>query len=528
MRHAMFTVVSSLLLLACSATDGPSPTTGPTDAGGPPGTGGATGAGGSSGAGAMAGAGGSSGAGAMAGAGGSTATGDADVADALDAATIGCEPYEGTADNPTLPYYRLRIEFTSRTDWTGLSLVDSSHVIKARTMSTAGAADNATATFDHISLNQPLAAAQAGASVAITADYALSPQALETPLTLKLEKGVAGPVNLKVSGVVGDTVTLLREIDNPPPSEISFDLSALEGTALWHAPMAPVTRMGWAVYYPWYNLDSWTDPAMRDPAAVPYASDNPADLERQMDQALGAGIQGFLSSWWGPGSGSDKNLALLLDAAQKKGFHMGIFFETLQNGAPLPAADMIDWLTYYVQTYRSHPAMMKVNGWPLVMPWLSCEQPISMWQSVRQGLRDKGLDLTFIADCDNVDYMQVFDGGKGTSASAGRNIRYYSVLADQPAWKIWMSNAQPGYDDRLQLDRDGGHYIDREDGQRFRTQLGEAMATSPEWVRIETWNEYWEGTMIEPTVSFGDKYLKIAGEYLLPWERCQATPDAGP
>jgi hypothetical protein len=457
-------------------------------------------------------------------------TGGAGGADggAQDAASVipACTGLDAPGASPTLPYYRLRIDYLSTTDWTGLAIVDATNVIKARVMSQTGTAQRASASFDGLSLNQALETAQANQTVSIQADYALRPAALDAPFALKLTKGVAGSVTVRVSSVVGNDVQLLESIDSTSPTDLSIDLSSLKATAAWQAPMAPVNRMAWAVYYPWYSLSSWSSTDLKDTPLTHYASDNPADIERQMDQATSAGITGFISSWWGPGSGTDKNLPLILEAAKKKGFSIGIFLETMTDAGPLSEAELVTWITSYVSTYRDHPATMKVNGKPFIMPFVTCTVPLATWKNVFAQTRAQGLDGTMVADCTDLAYLEAFDGAKGTGADTGRAVRYYAVLADAPAAKIWMANANPGYDDRLLAGRPGS-FTDREGGNRFRNQLRDAMLADPQWIRIETWNEYYENTYVEPSVAFGNLYVDIAGEYLNPW-KCPLGGDAGP
>jgi hypothetical protein len=66
-------------------------------------------------------------------------------------------------------------------------------------------------------------------------------------------------------------------------------------------------------------------------------------------------------------------------------------------------------------------------------------------------------------------------------------------------------------DDRKQ--NKPGWWVDRLDGKSDRVLWEEAIKANADWVLIGTWNEWPEGTEIEPSLEFGDKYLKITGEY---------------
>src|SRR5205807_8277308 len=96
-----------------------------------------------------------------------------------------------------------------------------------------------------------------------------------------------------------------------------------------HAEAVP--RQVLTFYYGWYGNPAtsgqWVhwknvDPANERiensthyPAYGAYDGDDPAILDRQAAAARGAGITGFIASWWGQGSVEDHGMPLLLDAA---------------------------------------------------------------------------------------------------------------------------------------------------------------------------------------------------------------------
>lgn len=435
-----------------------------------------------------------------------------------------CQDLDSLEGDPLVRYYRLRVEYASSSDWSRLDFVDPKYIIKVRTMSITGEANKAIAEYSGITVNQPSANAKAGDIINVTADYALRPEAIETPLVLKLGQGAIGFVTIRISTIVGDEVQLLREVAEPGEAEFQVDLSSLKEVSPWLAPIAGVRRMAWALYYPWYSLNGWESSQLRDQPQFPYDSSDPVAIERQIIQAKGAGIDGFISSWWGPGSKTDSNLAIVLDVAEQNDFYIGMFLETksvveAQNGSmPLVEDELIRWIQYYVTNYGDHPGAMKVDGKPFVMPWITCTVPVETWANVRERLAASNIEATMIADCSKSDYFDVFDGAIGTDVEIGKTLRYYALLADTVAPKIWMSDARPGYDERLLEDRENPRYTDREDGQFFRNQLNTALSANPQWLRLYTWNEYPENTYIEPSKNFGDKYLNIAADYLLPWK----------
>ena len=79
------------------------------------------------------------------------------------------------------------------------------------------------------------------------------------------------------------------------------------------------------------------------------------------------------------------------------------------------------------------------------------------------------------------------------------------------AFKYWVGTAMPGWDDRL-LHRSGSYVRDRANGDFFRSSFTGATQSNADWAIITSFNEWAEGTMIEPSVSYGDTYLELSAE----------------
>lgn len=428
--------------------------------------------------------------------------------------TCGAPP-DGT-DLCALPYYRMRVEYLDQGDWTDLTVINPEKVIKVKELSMVGTPIVHVIDKQHIGLNTPF-----GKDLKVVVDYALTVDAINTPFAFKITKGGAGTVTARISTVVGDTVTLVKEVIGQA-SDLAFnvDLSSLKAVPSAQAPIVDVPKMGMALYYPWYSLDSWSSSVLIDKPLTPYASNNPVDVGRQIDQAQSAGINSFVVSWTGPGTTSDKNFALMLDQAKTRGFKVGIFLEILKDdGPPRDASELISWLNYLTSTYQDHPALLKVHNRLFVVPYLSDFIPLDTWKMIRAGVRTAGRDIWLVEDRQNLDLLDVFDGMwfDSTFTSLGPEVRYWSVMADNPAAKIWIPSTNPGVDDRRVPGRNPTQYIDREGGDRMRRMLAASLTSEPHWVVVHTWNEWWENTYIEPSVNFGSQYLDMTGQYLRPW-----------
>lgn len=81
-------------------------------------------------------------------------------------------------------------------------------------------------------------------------------------------------------------------------------------------------------------------------------------------------------------------------------------------------------------------------------------------------------------------------------------------------WKYHVGGAFPGFHDIYKQAGVGNSYgyLDALEGQTFRYTMQEALNHQPDLIQIITWNDYGEGTNIEPTVEYGLRYLEMVQE----------------
>lgn len=82
--------------------------------------------------------------------------------------------------------------------------------------------------------------------------------------------------------------------------------------------------------------------------------------------------------------------------------------------------------------------------------------------------------------------------------------------------RIWAAPVQPGYND-TRLRGANGYIVPRDDGATYRTSWLGAMSSSPDWVMVTTFNEWFEGTMIEPSRRYHGLYLRLTKRYSREW-----------
>ena len=437
-------------------------------------------------------------------------------------------------------FYRLRIEFTTSSDWTTLELLNPENIMAVRMMNSLWAPAYANAEITSLSLGQPLSAAEASNRIGMTVDYAVALEALDQPLNFLLQKGALNGSTVRIYNMIGETTSLLLQVDhqdvvtgstNTNPLSFSLDLNRLRDVPPRQAATgdSDIPKMVWAFYYPWYSTGDWESNQLVDIPATRYSSSDPQAMIRQIEQAQVAGIDGFICSWWGPGSETDQNLSMLLDLAAERDFRVTIYFETLDNGVGRNEADIFAWLAHAIRTYGDHPAYMRIDGKPVIVLWASEAVLPEHWVIVSNALYLQGLEAVLIGMGYSATNLELFDGYHDygvfnypdlaqTDIQAARLARYYPLLMDDPGPRIFAATVQPGYDDHLLPDRRGGQIQERLDGAFYRSTFEAALASDPDWVFITSWNEWWENTQIEPSMTYGDLYLQITREYVDQWK----------
>lgn len=286
-----------------------------------------------------------------------------------------------------------------------------------------------------------------------------------------------------------------------------------------------------AFYYAWYGVDQWTAGKVPDIPAVPYASKDRNTMVRHVEQARGAGIDAFAMAWYGPqlhNNQTESNFRTLLDVAAERGFGVTVDFET-RSPFYRSQADVVGALRHLINTHAAHPAFLRYEGKPLIFFWAvrdvfrgEGQSAVSAWASIRQQV-DPQHNTLWIADGADISFLQVFDGHHlynitwnppadvhGTLSTWGSRVRSYAE--ENGVRKLWVATVMPGYNDLYIEGRAGRFAHDRRGGAYYRETWQAAIDSGPDLVVITSFNEWLEGTQIEPSVSYGNLYLDLTAE----------------
>ena len=292
---------------------------------------------------------------------------------------------------------------------------------------------------------------------------------------------------------------------------------ALSGLGQTQSARAGDGRLVLAFYYAWYDQNTWTSGQLPDLPLSPYTSANRDAMVRQVDQAQGAGIDAFVLNWWGTGNQTEKNLRTLLDVAAGKGFRVAVDFD-INSPFMGGVSSYADNLRHLHATHAAHPAYLRYQGRPVVFFYNVSRLPVATWRELRNGV-DPGRNALWIAEGTDLAYQAVFDGHhlysitwpnrippSRTLPSWGNRVRKYNRNHDTS--KLWVATVMPGYDDR-KIRPQNGFVRSRDGGEYYRQTWRAAIDSRPHWVIINSFNEWPEGSYIEPSQAYGNAYLDL-------------------
>lgn len=263
----------------------------------------------------------------------------------------------------------------------------------------------------------------------------------------------------------------------------------------------------------------------RDIGAADYPILGPYDvraeevLQKHFSWAKQSGIDVFVFDWFGPPNDYiDENFKLMLNFSES---HNGILLSVLYDGYEYrnaPKDEVVKELKYIITSYGKSEKFLKFEGYPVIFIY-ACEHFSSEeWMEIIGKLREEGLKFIFLGDFspNHYEYSKVFDGiyiysPDGILNFGGENSleNYYSSMKNIASQEslILCTTTSPGYDDTKV--RVPGFKVSRQNGLTYNITWNLALKYNPNWVLICSWNEWHEGSEIEPSVEYDYKYTNL-------------------
>lgn len=294
-------------------------------------------------------------------------------------------------------------------------------------------------------------------------------------------------------------------------------------------------------YYPWWgnpefndgNYTHWGDyshdPANDDlscnyfPKLGVYSNKDPEVLAQHMQWIRQSGVGTIVISWWGQGSPEDVTTPLVLDAAAVEGVKCCFITEPYDGRN---AASVIDDIRYIYDNYGNHPAFYRASK---PNKWGTSTEPRGVFYvydsytivtglaAAVDAIRGTEYDAILISNnspitgVDLVDTIH-YDGFFTYNVKSEHGNNFPSMATTLHAQNsLWCPSVSAGYVD-TRTERDG--FVSRRNGQRLNMMMTAAYKTNPAFITITSFNEWHEGTQIEPSVIKsipGYNYMNFTG-----------------
>jgi len=257
------------------------------------------------------------------------------------------------------------------------------------------------------------------------------------------------------------------------------------------------------------------------PMIGPYASSDPDVINYHLLLIKYAGIDGIIVDWYGIHSVDDypnikRNTDSVFNHIAASGLQFGICYEdaTLANDKAQAGIDTVTAaqqdFSYLQSAYFTSKNYITVNGNPLLL----CFGPQGMmtpadWQSAFSVFTTPPFFLT-LQDHQSIAGSSASGSFAWVESSNTTNLQtFYS--ANAPATSFGA--AYPGFKDFYAQGDAGTTLFFLTYGNTLQNTLTLSQTNNAAYIQLITWNDYGEGTMIEPTLDYNFTSLQTIQQY---------------
>ncbi len=299
-------------------------------------------------------------------------------------------------------------------------------------------------------------------------------------------------------------------------------LLAVAATAGAPAPARAISdRPIMAFYYPWWELSDWSYDRMSDLPSPRYSGGDEATLRRHIQQADDAGIDALICTWYGPDEDRlNARCRRLIELAREGGRDLQVAI--IPDQSAWSSLRSVGGLTRALEVLKrdffGQPNYLRFQDKPVVF-WFNPPSlgGVGTWRELRDRA-DPGREQFWFGGTDNFSYLDVYDAlyyfditwearPGAAMASYARRLEDYNQRTGQN--RPFVATVMPGYDD---LKVRGGHARDRQNGEYYRGTWQTAIERNAQAVVLTSFNEFFEGSHIEPSERYGDLYLRLTRE----------------
>ncbi len=264
--------------------------------------------------------------------------------------------------------------------------------------------------------------------------------------------------------------------------------------------------------------EAWFGPSNH--ISVGYSSNDPAVLRKQIREAKALGISAFVVDWYGDRDPFiDQSYAMLQTLAAKEKFRVAMMYD--ENNPAAGATDEViaDFTSFHNEylssTSPGHEAYLTYQGRPLIFVFPHGGH--TDWARVRQVVNQWNPAPWLIQENTPGPHPEAFDGfypwvnpgapgWKPDGSNWGQSYLddFYHTMATKYPYDLIIGGAWPQFNDSKaswSLNR----HMSARCGQTLRETFNDWKQFFPPgqvipFIMIETWNDYEEGTAIEPGI----------------------------
>ena len=298
----------------------------------------------------------------------------------------------------------------------------------------------------------------------------------------------------------------------------------------------------WAFYMGFWGGPmtwDWQNDVLTDrPAIGPYDSRDPNVAATQIDQAKGAGIDGFIVSWFGLSDNLTTTPVLnnLLDRAAERGFGVAAAVDIFNQNFNRNRDELVNSLNWLINDRANHPGYLRYNGKPVIFFAFQNNSGLSAadWQAIRNQV-DPNRNTIWIAE--GVSGCCVYGGAMdgmyafNLAWANGSAMRFLheKQAAQNAGASMYIPTVHPGWDESRIAARDNRPNPTsprgRANGQFLANSWNGAVAAGTDVILVVSWNEFMENSHIEPSQNFGTQSLDVLRPLIAQWK---ATGSAAP
>lgn len=282
------------------------------------------------------------------------------------------------------------------------------------------------------------------------------------------------------------------------------------------------------------------------PQLGPYSSSDPKIIRKHMKMIRKARIGVIVITWWNSDDIGKKSVPLILDEAAKNGIKVCFHIEPFKGRNAVTTRKTMNYL---VRKFGRHKAFYRLKNKPLFFVYDSYLTPAEEWQtllskngenSIRTTKEDAWMIGLWVGEGDTTffkksgfDGFYTYFGATGfTHGSTPKNWSNLQKWADQHHL-LFIPSVSPGYIDSRVRPWNTVNTRERQNGNYYDDMFRSALQSRVKFIGITSFNEWHEGTQIEPAKPFHspafnyldygklapDFYLKRTAYWLQKWEK---------